>query len=163
MRVPEATARFVVRAPSPEDAGLYGSLYTDPDTMRHVAPPWSSAQASANFARVLSACVEPEFRYRLWVVATHASEPVGVIALTGNTALAELGMMILPGWRSLGVAKEVVPSVTRYAFDALGVARVAARHVLANGAGAQVMQALGFTPEPDAEAGWQTWCRDREA
>lgn len=162
MTVPDATSRFLVRAPAIGDADLYGSLYTDPGTMQHVAAPWSPAQAAANFARVLSACTEPDFRYRLWVVATHANESIGVIALTGSAARAELGMMVLPAWRSLGVAKEVVPSVTRYAFDVLGVARVAAKHVLANGAGAQVMLALGFSPEPGGEAGWQGWYQDRE-
>lgn len=140
-----------------DDADLYGRLYTDVETMRHVAPPWTHVQAATNFGKVLSACAEQDFRYRLWVVATHAGESIGIIALTGSVARAELGMMVLSAWRSCGAAKEVVPSVTRYAFDVLGVAKVAARHVHANGAGAQVMLALGFQPEADAEAGWQAW------
>ena len=161
MTTPDATSRFLILAPSMKDADLYSRLYTDGETMRHVAPPWSQSQAATNFERVLSACAETDFRYRLWVVATHADESIGIIALTGSVARAELGMMVLPVWRSRGAAKEVVPSVTRYAFDVLGVAKVAARHVLANGAGAQVMLALGFQPEPGTAAGWQAWCRVR--
>lgn len=163
MTVPDASARFLLRSPTREDADLYGRLYTDAETMKHVAPPWSWGQASANFDKVLSACTEPRFRYRLWIVATHAGEPIGVIALTGDRARAELGMMLLPVWRSCGAAQEVVPSVTRHAFDVLGVAKVAARHVDANEAGARVMKALGFHPESLAEAGWQGWYRLREA
>ena len=162
MTAPDATSRFLIRPPTLEDADLYERLYTDAETMKHVSPPWSQAEAAVNFGKVLSACAEKRFRYRLWVVATHANEAVGVIALTGDVARAELGMMVLPAWRGRGCAKEVVPSVTRYAFEVLGVAKVAARHLFPNLAGAQVMQALGFSPEADREAGWQGWVRQRD-
>ena len=162
MTVPASTPRFHLRAPTQEDADLYARLYTDAGTMQHVAPPWSQAHATATFANVLSACAEPRFRYRLWVVATHGGEPVGVIALMGDATRAELGMMVLPAWRGCGAAQEVVPSVTAYAFDRLGVSTVAARHVVANRAGARVMQALGFHPETDSQAGWQGWACIRQ-
>ena len=162
MTVPASTARFQLRTPTQEDADLYARLYTDAGTMQHVAPPWSQAHAATTFANVLAACAEPRFRYRVWVVATHGGESVGVIALIGDAMRAELGMMVLPAWRSCGAAQEVVPSVTAYAFDILGVSTVAARHVVANRAGARVMQALGFHPETDAEPGWQGWACMRQ-
>ncbi len=155
------TLRFALRRPLRDDLALYCRLYTNEDTMRHVAPAWSQAQAEASFAKVLAADGEARFRYRLWVVVPHGGEPAGLLALTGDAARAELGMMVLPEWRGRGMAQEVVPCVAAYAFATLGIGNVATRHVPSNVAGARVMEALGFRPEPRTEDGWEAWSLSR--
>lgn len=83
------------------------------------------------------------------ITATADGSLLGAVGLTLTPAhaSAELGYWVArPAW-GRGYATEAAAALCAYAFDALGLHRIQARHVLRNPASGRVMQKLGMQRE----------------
>ena len=106
------------------DQELYCELFCDPETMRHIGPPWTRAAAARAFRGVLqatraraaaSACSSRSPR-------KDAQRPIGLCTLQNfdrTRRQAELGLMIVPSGRAHGFATEALIAVIAHAFATL--------------------------------------------
>jgi RimJ/RimL family protein N-acetyltransferase len=146
----DAGAGLRLRPPRPDEAADALVLLADPEVVR-----WNPAPAVVDEASARAWCE----RGADWSAGTHATFSV-VDAATGrflgNISLheirrdeqtARIGYRVMPDARSRGVASAGVRAVTAWAFDALGLARVALVHAVTNPASCRVAVNAGYALE----------------
>lgn len=130
------TARLLFRSICESDAELYTALFCDPETMRHIGPPWTRDEAASAFSGVLEATRRsPPRALFLTLIPKDARQAIGLCTLQNFDAVrrqAEFGVMLLASARKQGFATEAMTGAIAYAFGRLPVdevwSRVAADH-----------------------------------
>lgn len=148
------TARLALRHQTEADAPFVLALMTDPDWLRHIGDRgvWTVDDARAYIA---SGAVRSyaAYGFGLWLVERRADgAPVGLCGLLRRATLPvpDLGFAFARAHRRQGYAREAAQAVVAHARDALGVERLAAIVSPDNAPSIRLLEALGFTLEPDA-------------
>jgi RimJ/RimL family protein N-acetyltransferase len=132
------TARLLLRSIRESDEELYCALFCDPDTMRHIGPPWTRAEAARAFRGVLEAtrCSPPRAMF-LMLIPKDTQQAVGLCTLQNFDPARrqiEFGVMLLSCGRERGLATEAMIGTIAHAFAKLPVdevwARVAVDHAV---------------------------------
>lgn len=147
------------------DLGLYAGLFSDPDVMRAVGPPFAPDRAARAAEASLRHQRDPCGRFRHWVIE-HPEGTAGLLGLALRSEAwrageAELGVLLWPAWQARGAATAAITAVRPWAFDVAGVAVLTCHHAEANTGAAALMRRVGFTPcPPRADAplpmGWES-------
>ena len=146
-----AAGAWQLRPPAPDEAVDALAMLRDPLTVR-----WNPAPTVVELASARDWCE----RGADWTDGTHATFSVLDATsgrLLGNVSLwevdlakdmsAAIGYRTAPWARGRGVATAAVGAVTRWAFGALGVERIALPHDLDNVASCRVAEKCGFPAE----------------
>lgn len=134
------------------DEALFHALYTDPETMRFVGAAWTPAEAAKRFQRILQRGQgsPPADRY-LVIVGEVTPDPLGICGSSHydpNAMRLELGMMLLPQGRRLGVGRAALGTLVDYMFRESPAVEVYARFAAVNRAAGNLMARAGFHPSP---------------
>jgi predicted metal-dependent HD superfamily phosphohydrolase/RimJ/RimL family protein N-acetyltransferase len=169
----DGAGRIALRPLTDEDEALYCALYTDPMVMRQVGEPLSWQSARDAFSRVLRQMRADPPRSRYWAVTRRGKDggdgdPLGLVALIydrDRAASAEIGILLRPDARGLGVGGEAVAALVDHVFSTTDIARLWTRHAATHAGAAGIMRQLGFDPMPaDPEAPDRaSWVLVREA
>jgi RimJ/RimL family protein N-acetyltransferase len=156
-----------------EDEALYCALYTDPVVMRQIGAPLSSQSARDAFSRVVRQMQADPPRSRYWAVTRRGKDcsdgdPLGFIALIPDRdreASAEIGILLRPEARGLGVGGEAVAALVDHVFSTTDITQLWTRHAAAHAGAAGIMRQLGFDPMPadPANPDRASWVLLREA
>lgn len=132
------TARLLVRSIRESDRELYCALFCDPETMRHIGPPWTRAEAARAFRGVLEAtrCSPPRTLF-LTLIPKDTQQAIGLCTLQNFDSVRrqiEFGVMLVSCGREQGLATEAMIGVIAHAFAKLPVdevwSRVAVDHAV---------------------------------
>jgi RimJ/RimL family protein N-acetyltransferase/precorrin-6B methylase 1 len=128
MHVEFATPRLLIRSMHERDEPLYCELFCNPETMRHIAAPWTRTEAAQAFRDVLQAmrASPPRARF-LTLIPKGTQQPIGLCTLQGFERVrrqAELGVMLLSSGREQGFATDALIGVIGHAFATLPVDEV---------------------------------------
>lgn len=133
-----------------DDTADLAALLTDPEVRR-----WNPGSGDTSSGGLRRWCESAA----AWSDGGHATFTVldattgrlqAVVSLHRIDALsrdAEIGYRVAPWARGRGVATDAVAAVTRWAFGALGLLRVEARHALGNPASCRILDKVGFSLE----------------
>jgi RimJ/RimL family protein N-acetyltransferase len=132
------TPRLIVRSMDEGDEQLYCELFCDPETMRHIGPPWTRADAARAFRDVLEVSrAAPPRALFLTLIRKDTQQPIGLCTLQNVDQArrqAEFGVMVVPAGRTQGFATEAMVGAIAHAFAALPVdevwSRVAVDHAI---------------------------------
>lgn len=144
-----------LRPMTQSDEALFHALYTDPETMRFVGAAWTPAEAAKRFRRILQRGQEstPADRY-LVIVGESMPDPLGICGSSHYDPVAmrvEVGVMLSPQGRRLGVGRAALGALVDYMFRESPAVEVYARFAAVNRAAGNVMARAGFHPGPVAE------------
>ena len=154
---PRASARSIALRPlAAGDEALYCALYTDPAVMRQIDAPLSPESARNAFSRVLRQMQAVPPRSRYWTVTRRdddgrGGDPLGLIALIPDrdgAASAEIGILLRPEARGLGVGGEAVAALVDQVFSTTDIVRLWTRHAATHAGALGIMRQLGFDPMP---------------
>lgn len=158
------TRRLRMRPLDASDGALYRALYTTPELMRHIAPPFSDEAAQRSFENALR---RQSPRVQRWIVVDRASgEGIGLLGLLGAGERPEIGVMLLGHAHGRGIGTEAMRGLVDHAFEAYGLQSICARQsVVDNPTVVRMMTRLGFTalaPTPERPQGgeWELLRRD---
>lgn len=142
---------ITLRLRAPEDADLMFALHSLPEVVINQAPPipptWDEI---AERCRVAASRLLTGSGAALLVVDAASGAPVASCGLTyddPHTGQATIGYAVLPEWRGRGIATRLVRLLARWAFDEVGVARLAAETLTGNTASQRVLEKVGFRRE----------------
>jgi RimJ/RimL family protein N-acetyltransferase len=142
------------------DEAVVVALYSDPETMRHIAAAQSRATAQRSFAAALRMNAATPPRRRTWAMRLDGTT-IGVIGLVfdADGSGAELGVVLPPTRQGRGFATEAISALADHAFATLALRRLHTRHDPAHALAAGLMTTLGFARSAavDGRMGW-TWC-----
>jgi RimJ/RimL family protein N-acetyltransferase len=145
------TPRLRLRPMQDGDRDLYVTLYSDADTMRHIAPAQSAEAAARGFLVALAATQASPPARRFWVMCDLSGAEVGLLGLDHDApGSGEVGALIPPPHQGRGYATEAIAALADHAFGALCLQRLHTRHAAGHGLAAGLMSGLGFEPAPDA-------------
>jgi RimJ/RimL family protein N-acetyltransferase len=134
-----------------DDEPLFHALYTDPETMRFIGPPWTLEEAAKYFRKILQRGGEPVSGGRcLVIVGDTVPDPLGICGSSHYDPVAmrlEVGMMLLPLGRKLGRGRGALAALVDYMFQESPAVEVYARFAAANTAARNVMARVGFRLE----------------
>ncbi|MEO8742961.1 MAG: GNAT family N-acetyltransferase [Lysobacteraceae bacterium] len=151
------TERLHLRPLNAGDEILYRDLYTDAETMRHIAPPLSIEQSRRSFLKTLALMHKQPTAWLLLAILTKATmEPIGICGVPHFDAGAsrfEVGVMLLSGFHGAGFAKESKTGLMRRLFSLLPVSEIWVEYELGNVAAARSNRSIGFLPCQDAMIG----------
>jgi RimJ/RimL family protein N-acetyltransferase len=166
------TPRLILRSMREGDEQLYCNLFCDPDTMRHIAAPWTRADAELAFRDVLKATrAAPPRSLFLTLIRRDTQQPVGLCTLQnfdGARRQAEFGVMVVSPGRTQGFASEAMIRVIAHAFAELSVdevwARVGVDHAVCERLviGVGMVRHSGGLPEDRAANVWR-WSAYRDS
>jgi ribosomal-protein-alanine N-acetyltransferase len=129
-----ASERLQVRSISEGDLELYCQLFCDPETMRHIGPPWTRTAAVRAFRGVLEATRStPPRALFLTLTTKDAQQPIGLCTLQNLDPAkrqTELGVMLVSAGREQGLATEALIAVIAHAFATLPVDEVWVRFAI---------------------------------
>lgn len=166
---PFDTPRLHLRPLGEGDETLHGRLYTDPDLMRHIAPPMSPEAAQRSFHAALK---QQGGKRLLWVIdqrnGSNRAAQCGILGVVPEGGAAEVGVMLLAQAQARGFAAEVISAIADVLFRTSAIRRLWTRHASANGPASVLMRNLGFEPLsaqenaaghlPESELRWQMTC-----
>jgi RimJ/RimL family protein N-acetyltransferase len=130
--------RLLFRSLRASDQELYCALFCDPETMRHIGPPWTRDEAVRAFSGVLEAtqCSPPRALF-LTLIPKDRQQAIGLCTLQNFDPVrrqTEFGVMLLSSGREQGFATEAMTGVIAHAFAELPVdevwSRVAVDHAV---------------------------------
>lgn len=137
-----------LRPMTEDDEPLFHALYTDLETMRFIGTPWTHAKAAKLFRKILQRGAEPGPGDRCLVIIGGASpDPLGICGSSHYdpvTMRLEVGMMLLPLGRKLGIGRGALTALVDHMFAEPLVVEVYARFAAANKAAKNVMARVGF-------------------
>jgi len=161
---------FQLRPFAGTDAALYAGLFTDPEVMRAVGPPFTADRAARAAEASLRHQRDAAGRFRHWVIEC-ANESAGLLglALRGPAwrgGEAELGVLLWPAWQARGAASAAIAAVRPWAFEVARLDVLTCHHVDPHAGASALMQRVGFTrcaarAEVPLPVGWE--CRRRSA
>lgn len=142
------TPRLQLRPLQQRDEALYCRLYTDPEVMRHIAPPLTAEAALRGFRAACRLARIPGLRSQYWAISERiADADIGILALVGpdmEAGSAEVGTMLLPAGQGRGLAAEAQAALLDRLFSDSRWRMVWSRHLPANGAVVSLKLKLGF-------------------
>jgi RimJ/RimL family protein N-acetyltransferase len=148
------TERLFLRPLAEGDEALFDRLYTDPETMRFIAPPLSAERALSRFRKIIMRQRKPSIDGRyLVILERETGKPVGICGTSHHDAEAqrlEVGMVLVPEGRNRGVAKEALSALMKHIFAVSPVDKIEAKVFAENQAAERVLVSQGFTPCADA-------------
>lgn len=160
------TPRLIVRPMHAGDEQLYCDLFCDPETMRHIAAPWTRADAARAFRDVLKVTrAAPPRALFLTLIRKDTQQPIGLCTLQNVDQVrrqAEFGVMVVPSGRTQGFATEAMVAAIAHAFAELPVdevwSRVAVDHAVCERLviGVGLVRHPGVLPE-DRAANVRRW------
>lgn len=119
------TERLRLRPLQAGDEALFHALYTDPDTMRFIAPPLSAEQAARLFRKTVAGMQQQPFRWlSLAIVQNLSQQAFGICGVSDFAAGAkrlEVGILLTAEARSRGIALEALAALVQRMFDVLSV------------------------------------------
>jgi RimJ/RimL family protein N-acetyltransferase len=145
--------RVVLRLARPEDADALAQGFTDDPTMGAllgIEPDHQNAEwLRSTFAEE---GLNGEEREAYWFVIAHpeSGEPMGEIGLVGISwpnRRAGLSILVLPGYRRAGVAREAIELLVEWAQGDLGLHRIELHTLLENAPMQGLAEASGFRRE----------------
>lgn len=114
------TERLHLRPLAESDKALFHGLYTDPETMRFIAPPLSAEKAAESFKKFVARQHEPSLKGRLLVMLDKATlQPVGICGTSqrdGEALRLEVGIILKREARSRGFAQNALTALIRRIF-----------------------------------------------
>ncbi|HXS04584.1 MAG TPA: GNAT family N-acetyltransferase [Rhodanobacter sp.] len=133
------------------DEALFVALYTDPDTMRFIGSPWTPEEARRQFRKAIrqQGRSAPGSRY-LVIARKNVLAPLGICGTSHyDPAIQriEVGMVLLPEGRRLGVAREALMALVGLVFEEQLVGEVFARFTSENVAARNLVSRVGFRPD----------------
>ena len=144
------TERIVLRKPDQADAEDALAMLQDRETML-----WNPAPLVVDLESARAWCASGAD----WSDGTHATwhatdrltgrfvANCSVFTIDREQATAKIGYRVAPWSRGRGVGREIVDSVTRWAFTELGLARMQIEHAVANVASCRVAAGAGYAWE----------------
>ncbi len=142
------TARLHVRPLVDSDETLFHGLYTDPETMRFIAPPLSAEAASTAFRNILRRAQQPAVRELFLAMTDRLSlQSLGICGMSRfepGTARVEVGILLRPAAQSRGLAAEALAALLRKVFAVLPVDEIRMRCDAQNRAIERLGVGLGF-------------------
>jgi [ribosomal protein S5]-alanine N-acetyltransferase len=139
------TARLHLRPIGEGDEALYCHLYTDPELMRHIAPPMTVEAAKRSFGVALK---QQSMARQRWIVCEHGG--TGGVGLLGmfvdklEADVAEIGVMLLAAGQSKGFGTESMAGVVDRTFSTMPLRLLWIRQNVSNIAVDGMMTKLGF-------------------
>ena len=144
------TERLHLRPLQPGDEALFHALYTDPDTMRFIAPPLSAAQAARYFRRTVAGMQATPIRWlSLTMLRKLSQQPVGICGVSNFDAAArrlEVGILLTAEARSQGVAREGLAALMNRLFEVLPVDELWVQFSVECATVKRLNSSLGFEP-----------------
>lgn len=172
------TARLHVRRLSEADEAVYCGLYTDADTMRHIAEPLSQERAARAFRKAMKRsgkqCAGPSVFVMLENVTQRAIGLCGFQPLDTGLRRIEIGMMLLPEARAKGYATEALAALVTVAFSTFPIDSVWVQYSREHTVAERLVISVGFNRcadeglgnERDAKCVWSidrsSWCSNAE-
>jgi RimJ/RimL family protein N-acetyltransferase len=151
------TERLHLRPLQPCDEALFHALYTNPDTMRFIAPPLSTGQAARYFRSTVVGMQATPIRWlSLAMLRKPSQQPVGICGVANFDAAArrlEVGILLTAEARSQGVAREGLTALMDRLFDVLPVDELWARFSADHPAAERLVASAGFAPCIEVEVG----------
>jgi RimJ/RimL family protein N-acetyltransferase len=146
------TPRLILRPLREDDEQLYCDLFCDPDTMRHIAAPWTRAEAGRAFLDALKATrAAPPRAVYLTLIRKDSQQPIGLCTLQNFDRAqrqAEFGVMVVSSGRTQGFAREAMVGVIAHAFAELPVDEVWARVAVDHAACERLVVGVGLVRHP---------------
>ncbi len=141
-----ATARLELRRLCSEDAALYRDLYTDPQTMRFIAPPLTARQAARSFATALRVSDAPlNGPLFLSIIERTSQLSLGLCAIQQiRMRRAETGVIICAAARGRGFATEALRGVIGWGLACLPLEHLWVSCALHNLAAERLVHAAGL-------------------
>lgn len=137
------------------DESLFQALYTDAQTMRFVGGPWTPAEAARRFRAILSRQGAPTPADRFLVIEEISNrEPMGICGSSHYDRAGmrvEVGVMLLPQGRGLGVGRAALGALVDYMFQEPSLLEVYARVAIENSAARNLVTRVGFRQSRVAE------------
>jgi RimJ/RimL family protein N-acetyltransferase len=167
------TPRLHLRPIGEADEALYCQLYTDPNLMRHIAPPMLPAAALRSFQ--VARRQQSTARQRWIACRRGVANGIGLVGLfvdKSDSQIAEVGVMLLAAGQGAGFGTEAMAGVIDRAFSMMPLRRVWIRQSADNAAVPAMMRKLGFEPMPSPRVGpgerywqqernqWKVACRE---
>jgi ribosomal-protein-alanine N-acetyltransferase len=166
------TPRLIVRSMHEGDEQLYCDLFCDHETMRHVAAPWTRADAGRAFGDVLKMTrTAPPRALALTLIRKDTQQPVGLCTLQNFDRArrqAEFGVMLVSSGRTQGFATEAMIAVIAHAFAKLPVDEVWSRVAVDHAACERLVIGVGLVRHPgvlpeDRAANVRRWSAYRDS
>jgi RimJ/RimL family protein N-acetyltransferase len=137
------------------DEPLFHALYTDPEIMRFVGGPWTPAEAAERFRATLCRRGKAVVADRFFVIEEKSSrEPMGICGSSHYDRAGmrvEVGVMLLPRGRRLGVGRAALGALVDYMFQEPSLLEVYARVAIENSAARNLVTRVGFRQSRVAE------------
>lgn len=131
-----------------DDKALFHALYTDLQIMRFIGTPLTEAEAESAFGGIVHRQREPSLDLRfLAMVHKHTQMPLGICGTGHHDPIAarlEIGMVLLPVGRRLGIAREALTALVDRAFDEQLVNEVYACIAAGNTLARNLLSRVGF-------------------
>ena len=168
LQQPELTTqRLQLRALRLEDAPAVKRLAGDfaiADTTANVPHPYEDGMAEQWMADRETALADGR-GLTCAVVEAEGKELVGAIGLEvdWHNRVGEVGYWIGRPYWNRGYATEALKAMLNIAFDAVGLNRVQARHLVRNPASGRVMAKCGMTQEATMRAAFRKWGKFEDA
>ena len=151
------TERLRLRPLQQGDEALFHALYTDPDSMRFIAPPLPAAQAVRYFHRTVAGMQATPIRWlSLAMLRKQSQQPLGICGVSDFAAAArrlEVGILLTAEARSQGIAREGLTALMRRLFELLPVDELWARFPANHLAMERLVASAGFAPSTEVEVG----------
>ena len=114
------TERLRLRPLNDDDEALYQDLYTDPETMRFIAPPLSAEKAASSFRKVVALQREPTLASRFMVIEEKTEQKAlgicGTSTYDADALRVEVGIVLKNEGRSRGIGSEALPALMNRIF-----------------------------------------------
>lgn len=133
------------RGLEPDDRGLWITLYSDPETMRHIAAPLSTEQASRSFDAAEDAARRGKGGHRVLIDGSGMAIAIGALVQTQQEPVAlEVGIMLVPAHRGRGQGGRGLALLVAEAEARFGDCLISVQYRPAHAATARMVAALGF-------------------
>jgi RimJ/RimL family protein N-acetyltransferase len=147
------TERLRLRSLDEGDEALFHGLYTDPETMRFIAPPLSMEQAAKSFRKVVARQRESSLNGRFLAILEKATrQPVGICGTSQydvDALRVEVGIVLTPEARARGFAREALTALMKGIFSMSPVDEIRVRFSTQCPAVERLNITVGFRPCAD--------------
>ncbi|MEO9078713.1 MAG: GNAT family N-acetyltransferase [Rhodanobacter sp.] len=153
------TAGLQLRPLMKDDEPLFHALYSHAETMRFLSDPWTPSEVTKRFQKTVARQERPTLGNRyLVIVGKGGLAPMGICGTSHYDPVdmrLEVGVMLLPAGRGLGVGKEALTALVGRAFEEPLVDEVYARVAADNIAMKGLLVSVGFRPAGSVKDGGQ--------
>ena len=151
------TPDLLIRPPVPEEAPRAFELMNDPD-VRRWNPTREGPDLEAAAAWLRDGAGWSDGTHATWSALDRRTGilvgSVSLFAIDTDDLVAKIGYRVHPDARGRGVARQMVDTVTRWAFESRGLMRVQLEHAVGNLASCKVAVAAGFVLEGTARSAY---------